>query len=57
MAGGIADLPKIVGLRNVLIHGYAIVKRELIWRAVQENLPQLRASVDSLLQSSEAAPP
>ncbi len=57
MAGGIADLPKIVGLRNVLIHGYAIVKRELIWRAVQENLPQPRASVDSLLQSSEAAPP
>lgn len=52
-AGQIEDLPKIVGLRNILIHGYAIVKRDLIWRAVQENLPRLRATVDRLLQSSE----
>jgi len=56
MAGRIEDLPKIVGLRNILIHGYAIVKRELLWRAVQENLPQLRTTVDRLLESAEGAP-
>ena len=56
MAGRIEDLPKIVGLRNILVHGYAIVKRELIWRAVQENLPKLRATVDRLLRSSETPP-
>jgi len=32
MAGQIEDLPKIVGLPNILIHGYASVRRDLIWR-------------------------
>jgi uncharacterized protein with HEPN domain len=56
MAGRIEDLPRIVGLRNILIHGYAIVKRDLIWRAVRENLPGLRAAVDRLLESSDTPP-
>lgn len=56
LAGRIEDLHKIVGLCNILIHGYAIVKRDLIWRAVQENLPRLRDIAERLLESSETSP-
>ena len=45
----IPHLRQIVGLRNILIHGYAVVKHDLIWRSVQEDLPELRATVDALL--------
>ncbi len=45
----IPHLRQIVGLRNILIHGYAVVKHDLIWRSVREDLPELRATVDALL--------
>ena len=52
LAGQVPDLAKIVGLRNVLIHGYAVVDPALIWQTVQENLPDLRATMDRLLASN-----
>lgn len=52
LAGEIPDHRQVVGLRNILIHGYAVVNRELIWRAVHENLPGLRAAVDRLIRAS-----
>jgi uncharacterized protein with HEPN domain len=45
-----AHLRQIVGLRNILIHGYAVVKHDLIWRSVREDLSQLRATVDVLFK-------
>ena len=50
IAGRVPHLRQIVGLRNILIHGYAAVKHELIWRSVRDDLPQLRANVDELLK-------
>ncbi len=49
-AARIPHLRQIVGLRNILIHGYAVVKHDLIWRSVCDDLPQLRAIVDALLK-------
>ncbi len=49
-AARIPHLRQIVGLRNILIHGYAVVNHDLIWRSVCEDLPQLRANVDGLLK-------
>jgi uncharacterized protein with HEPN domain len=50
VAARIPHLRQIVGLRNILIHGYAVVKHDLIWRSVREDLSQLRATVDVLLK-------
>jgi uncharacterized protein with HEPN domain len=50
IAARIPHLRQIVGLRNILIHGYALVKHDLIWRSVRDDLPQLRAIVDALLK-------
>ena len=43
------DLREIVAFRNVLIHGYAQIDRARVWRAVEDDLPALRAVWDNLL--------
>jgi uncharacterized protein with HEPN domain len=45
----IPDLRQIVAFRNILIHGYAVIDRVRVWRAMQDDLPQLRATLDDLL--------
>ena len=49
------DYPAIIGFRNLLIHGYAVVDDRTVWHNVQENLPGLRAKVTGLLD--ELGPP
>ena len=46
----ITDLRKIIGLRNVLIHGYGEVKDELVWSIIKDNLPRLREEVKFILK-------
>ena len=43
---------RIVGLLNALIHGYDVIDYPIVWRAVQESLPVLRAEVDRLLREA-----
>jgi uncharacterized protein with HEPN domain len=38
----ITDLPRIVGLRNRLIHGYDSVDPELGWDVVKSKIPSLK---------------
>jgi uncharacterized protein with HEPN domain len=49
LAAKIPDLRDIVAFRNILIHGYAVIDRARVWRAVQSDLPGLRAVLDALL--------
>jgi uncharacterized protein with HEPN domain len=49
LAGRIPDVRQIVAFRNILIHGYASIDRARVWRAVQDDLPPLRATLDQLL--------
>lgn len=32
---------KIIGMRNVLVHGYSIVDAEVVWAAANINVPAL----------------
>lgn len=45
----ISDLRGIIGFRNILVHGYAIVDDDIVWRTVQDDLPRLRAVIENLL--------
>jgi uncharacterized protein with HEPN domain len=45
----IRDAHKIVGLRNVLAHGYDIIDYEILWDAAAQNVPLLKADVERLL--------
>lgn len=50
----IPDLPRIVGLRNRLIHGYDVVDPELVWDLVHNNLPHLEQQLASCLSDQGA---
>ena len=54
LATQIPDLGQIVAFRNILIHGYAIVDSNRVWRVVHESLPELRDAINRLLD--EPAP-
>jgi uncharacterized protein with HEPN domain len=46
----ISSARKIVGLRNILAHGYDGVDDELLWAILQRDIPVLREEVDGLLR-------
>ena len=39
----------IIGLRNVLIHGYSKVDHEIIWAVLDEHLPVLMRQLEAVL--------
>jgi uncharacterized protein with HEPN domain len=45
----IPQLQAIVGFRNLLIHGYADVKHETVWKIVHQSLPELLTEVQAVL--------
>jgi len=54
VAERIPDLGEIIGFRNVLIHGYDIVDRDAVWKAITVEIPVLVASVSGLLADLDA---
>ncbi len=55
LAGRVPDVVKIIGFRNVLIHGYDIVDRDAVWAAVTIEVPSLIDAVTALLAELDAA--
>jgi uncharacterized protein with HEPN domain len=47
----IQDYRKIIGFRNVLIHGYDLVQDEVVWSILMGHLPTLAETVKRLLAS------
>ena len=47
----ISDTPKIIGLRNYIIHAYDSISDEIIWATIQNSLPSLKQEVEAILQS------
>ncbi|NZA28360.1 DUF86 domain-containing protein [Luteimonas sp. SJ-92] len=53
----IREHQKIVGFRNVLIHGYAIVDDAVVWSTATEKLPTLLEDARKLLAALDEAAP
>lgn len=51
-ASSIPDLPRIIGLRNILIHGYAVVDDAVVWAAATQRVPELLNVVDGLISET-----
>ena len=51
------DVPwlDVAGMRNVIAHGYFDVDIPIVWRTVQDDLPQLMSSLRSVLAASDAS--
>ncbi|GAB4240069.1 MAG: DUF86 domain-containing protein [Stanieria sp.] len=46
------DVPwqQIAGFRDVLIHDYLKININRVWNVIEQNLPQLKATVETILQ-------
>ena len=45
---------QISGMRNILIHIYFGIDRNIVWAVVERDLPILKKSIDALLDEREA---
>ncbi|MBI3852538.1 MAG: DUF86 domain-containing protein [Verrucomicrobia bacterium] len=52
LAERIPELPRIVGLRHRLIHGYDTVDDEIIWDIVQSKIPPLAQQLEAELKAT-----
>ena len=52
-AAKISDHERIIAFRNVLIHGYSLVKHDLVWSVVANQLPKLVKEAEGLLKVSQ----
>lgn len=48
---------QVVGLRNILVHGYDIVAHEKVFEVIREQLPALISSAEEILLELGGAPP
>jgi uncharacterized protein with HEPN domain len=49
------DIPwqKMIGMRNILVHGYFAIDLDVVWDAVQRDVPELKPKIEALLKRLE----
>jgi uncharacterized protein with HEPN domain len=52
-AATIPDVSRIIGMRNVLAHAYAVVDDRVVWEAATARVPALVIIVDGLLADAK----
>ncbi len=50
-----SDIPwsRIIGMRNVLVHGYFDIDTEIVWQAAMRDVPALKPAILALLTRIE----
>ncbi len=54
LAARISDIGTIIGFRSLLAHDYDVVRDEVVWETVTNDLPELAAEASGLLRELEA---
>lgn len=47
----VSEYHRIIGFRNILIHGYDIIDEMIVWKAVENHLPILVKKVNEILDA------
>ena len=45
--------PKMVGMRNVLVHNYFNIDLDIVWQVVESELPALKDSINRILEHTK----
>jgi uncharacterized protein with HEPN domain len=53
IADNVAELPRIVAFRNILVHGYAAIDYATVWRLIEDKLPELHSNLTMLLRAAD----
>jgi uncharacterized protein with HEPN domain len=51
----ITDSRQIIAFRNILVHGYDIIRNEVLWGILDKDLPTLTREVSTLLEQGESS--
>ncbi len=51
VAEQVPDYRRVISFRNILIHGYDVLDQRVIWDIVRNHLPELAATVRTLLDT------
>jgi len=54
LAERIPNVHRIIGMRNVLIHGYLVINDLIVWQAATEAVPELLPVLEALLDEFSA---
>ncbi len=46
----ISEHRRIIGFRNILIHGYDVVDEGLVWKAATDHLPVLVTEIEAIMR-------
>ena len=52
------DIPwsEIIGMRHILVHDYFVIDTNIVWDAVERDLPDLKGKIESMLRALESKP-
>jgi uncharacterized protein with HEPN domain len=53
IADNVPELRRIIAFRNVLVHGYAAVDYDTVWRLIEDKLPELQSNLTMLLGAAD----
>jgi len=52
----ITDSRQIIAFRNILVHGYDIIRNEVVWGILESDLPTLSGEISALLEQGADQP-
>lgn len=55
LAERVPNVHQIIGMRNILIHGYLVVNGRIVWLAATELIPELIPILNALLAEVDSA--
>lgn len=53
IADNVPELRRIIAFRNILVHGYAAIDYDTVWRLVEDKLPELQSNLTMLLRAAD----
>ena len=56
MAPGV-PWPRIIGMRNILVHGYFAIDTEIVWEAATRDVPKMKPAIERLLHALDDGGP